>query len=194
MSPLPTPLKPAFFNRPTLTVARDLLGARLIRLAPALSAAPIVCEVVETEAYTADDPACHAYNRPAKGRAAMLYATPGTAYVYFIYGMYHCLNVVTEPEGVAGAVLFRAVAIETPAELAEPKAANGPGKLCRALAITTAEHNGTPMTAEAGGLWLAKGREVAEPEVIMTTRIGISKGVELPWRFYIKGHPAVSRR
>lgn len=180
------PLDPAFFERETLAVARDLLGAYLMKFQPE-SGEWLRCRVVETEAYTADDPACHAYNRKT-GRAQMLYHHPGTAYVYLIYGMYDCLNVVTEPHGTAGAVLFRAL---EPPEGMELKT-HGPGRLTRALGITRQQFNGLPLTDVASGLYLAVGAPVPDQQVVQTTRIGISKAVDYPWRFYIRDNRWVS--
>jgi DNA-3-methyladenine glycosylase len=143
--------------------------------------------VVETEAYTANDPACHAYNRTT-GRAEMLYREPGTAYVYLIYGMYDCLNVVTEPHGTAGAVLFRA--LEPPVGM--DLRTNGPGRLTKALNITRREFNGVPLTSPESGLFLASGVKVPDESIVQTTRIGITKATDLLWRFYIRGNPWVS--
>ncbi len=156
--------------------------------------------VVETEAYTANDPACHAYNRK-KGRAEMLYAAPGTAYVYLIYGMYNCLNVVTEPEGTAGAVLFRALEpLTLPSDNPlpdHPKAikkwqTHGPGRLTRTLNITRTTHNGISLTQTQDGLYLSAGEPLPNTHIIQTTRIGITKAIDYPWRFYIKDNPWVS--
>ncbi|MBY0405638.1 MAG: DNA-3-methyladenine glycosylase [Cyanobacteria bacterium] len=108
---LPQALSPLFFNRDTVKVASDLIGHHLVRIFPETPDTPPLIlryRIVETEAYTQNDPACHAYQKTT-GRAATLYKAPGLAYVYLIYGMYHCLNVVTEETGVAGAVLFRAL-------------------------------------------------------------------------------------
>jgi DNA-3-methyladenine glycosylase len=179
-------LDPAFFERETLTVARDLLGAYLMKFQPE-SREWLRCRIVETEAYTADDPACHAYNRKT-GRAQMLYEHPGTAYVYLIYGMYDCLNVVTEPHGTAGAVLFRAL---EPPEGMDLKT-HGPGRLTRALGITRQQFNGLPLTDPSSGLYLTAGPAVPEQQVIQTTRIGITKAVDYPWRFYIRDSRWVS--
>jgi len=197
------PLSEAFFDRGTLQVARDLLGCHLLRYSPDLLHW-LRFRVVETEAYTADDPACHAYNRKT-GRAEMLYSHPGTAYVYLIYGMYNCLNVVTESHGVAGAVLFRALEPLAPASgLGEPlpliplksletaKRTNGPGRLCRALQIDRATFNGLPLTQQDSGLYLAAGPQVANENVVQATRIGITKAADFPWRFYIQDNPWVS--
>ena len=184
------PLDAAFFDRDTVQVARELLGCRLMCFSSDTDAW-LSYRVVETEAYTADDPACHAYNRK-KGRAEMLYSHPGTAYVYLIYGMYNCLNVVTESHGVAGAVLFRAVEpLFTPMGEVLNKT-NGPGRLTRALDITKDRHNGLPLTSTESGLYLAQGQTISDENVVQTTRIGITKAIDYPWRYYIQDSEWVS--
>jgi DNA-3-methyladenine glycosylase len=191
---LPPPLSPAFFERDTVTVARDLLGCRLLSFQPE-TGRWITCTIVETEAYTENDPACHAYGRRKTGRAEMLFRDPGLAYVYLIYGMYDCLNVVTEPFGTAGAVLFRA--LEPPSEYATGSKmlkTHGPGRLTKALGITRAAFNGLPLTQRESGLYLAAGSPVPEAQVVQTTRIGITKAAEYPWRFYVTDNPWVSVR
>ncbi|MHA1675849.1 MAG: DNA-3-methyladenine glycosylase, partial [Candidatus Njordarchaeales archaeon] len=133
------PLNRNFYERYTVDVARDLLGKVLVRV---LSSEQILAGIiVETEAYRGqDDPASHAYGRKTP-RNAIMYGKPGYSYVYFIYGMYHCLNVVTEPEGVPAAVLIRAVEPIFGIELMKKyrntdkisNLTNGPGKLCQAF-------------------------------------------------------------
>jgi DNA-3-methyladenine glycosylase len=179
-------LPATFFERDTVVVARELLGCYLWRYQPDTEQW-LRLMVVETEAYTANDPACHAYNRTT-GRAEMLYGHPGTAYVYLIYGMYDCLNVVTEPHGTAGAVLFRA--LEPPEGMSIRT--NGPGRLTKALNITRQEFNGTLLTTVNSGLFLSSGASVPDIDVIQTTRIGLTKAADYPWRFYIQGNPWVS--
>jgi DNA-3-methyladenine glycosylase len=181
-------LPASFFERDTLTVARALLGCQLLKY-EFKSKSWLACPIVETEAYTGDDPACHAYNRTT-GRAEMLYAQPGTAYVYLIYGMHDCLNVVTEKPGVAGAVLFRAV--EPP--MGHKLNTHGPGRLTRALNITRQEFNGKALTQWESGLCLAEGHFYDDDAVVQTTRIGIKKAIDYPWRFYVKDSPWVSVR
>lgn len=177
-----------FFERDTLDVARALLGCRLFKYECG-SNSWITCEIVETEAYTANDPACHAYNRRG-GRAEMLYAHPGTAYVYLIYGMYDCLNVVTEPLDTAGAVLFRALEPPMDTEFRT----NGPGRLTKAMGITRQQFNGKLLTDWQSGLVVAHGKVYDDAEIVQTTRIGITKAVEYPWRFYVKESAWVSVR
>src|SRR5262249_10062295 len=127
----------SFYNRPALTVARELLGKVLVHDAPNGRRAGCI---VETEAYVGEhDLACHASKGRTK-RTEVLFGPPGRAYVYFIYGMYYCLNVVTEPEGIAAAVLLRAP--EPPGRGSPRPFTNGPGKLCRALGGNLAHHPG----------------------------------------------------
>lgn len=180
-------------------------------------------QIVETEAYTADDPACHAYRRRSP-RNAVMFGPPGWAYVYLIYGIYHCLNVVTDQDGVASAVLIRALQIETMPpwlDLGKDKPdrlAAGPGKLCRALQIdlsltATRFAPGQPLWLEHRSPEVQQQFEQFEqpqPQsgfattslgvatsanglIVQTTRIGITQGAELPWRWYIKGCKAVSK-
>jgi DNA-3-methyladenine glycosylase len=141
--------------------------------------------IVETEAYTQNDPACHAF-KGKKGRAATLYNAPGRAYVYFIYGMYHCFNVVTEPQDRAGAVLVRALEPIPPLSHT-----HGPGRLCKSMHITR-EFNNIDLTDATGPLWITLGKPVSETQIIQTTRIGISTAQDYLWRFYIKDNKHVS--
>ncbi len=197
-----TPIPPTFFNRPTLEVARELLGHWIVRHTS--HGSPLVARVVEVEAYTGDDPACHAYTlarnprRPRKGRSADLFAAPGLTYIYLNYGVHWLLNVITEPQGKAGAVLIRAV---EPLEGIEHmrryrpvrslrELTNGPGKLTRALQITGALHL-HPTTEPP--LQLVFAPEPPSEPVVQTPRIGIQKGTDLPWRFLLEGNPFVSR-
>lgn len=170
----------AFFARPTLTVARQLLGTRLCRRLP--DGTVLTASIIETEAYTQDDPASHAF-RGQTPRSAIMFGPPGYAYVYFIYGMYNCLNVVTEPKSTAGAVLIRAL---------DSQPTSGPGKLCRHWAISGAD-NGADLMNPASGLWLEPGPPLTDEQVLATPRIGISVATDYPWRFIVKDHPHISR-
>jgi len=159
---------------------------------------------VETEAYTPHDPACHAYRRRT-ARNAVMFGPAGFSYVYLIYGMYHCLNVVTDQEGAPSAVLLRALYLETIPPKANPRdekpyrVGAGPGKLCRALEIDLTL---TAQPLKPGhGLWLEhrsrqwqQSWEQGAIAISQTTRIGITQGAELPWRWYVTDSPAVSRR
>jgi len=139
--------------------------------------------IVETEAYLQNDEAMHAY-RGKTARNAPLFGLPGTSYVYFIYGVHYCFNVVTEAEGIASAVLIRG--------LDQIDDANGPGKLCRRLKIDLS-HNGLDLSSTDSPIWIARGTELEAP-IITTTRIGITRAADKPWRFYILGSSGVSRR
>ncbi|MFH0702495.1 MAG: DNA-3-methyladenine glycosylase [bacterium] len=173
-----------FYNRNTLEVAKDLLGCKLSRR---INGEILSGIIVETEAYTQNDPACHAY-RGKTPRSVTLFKQPGIAYVYFIYGMYHCFNVVTEPENTAGAVLIRALEPIYPV-----KNTNGPGKLCRELNITK-KLNEIDLTDYNSDLWIEKHLSIQNQEIVSATRIGIKQASDFPWRFYIKNNPFVSRK
>ena len=166
-----------------MVVAKDLLGCKLCRRVDGKVFEGII---VETEAYTQDDPACHAY-RGKTPRAITLFKQPGIAYVYFIYGMYYCFNVITEPEETAGAVLIRAL------EPINSENTNGPGKLCRALGITK-DFNEVNLTDRKSDLWLESYKNFDESEIVTTTRIGIKQAADYPWRFYVKNNEFVSKK
>jgi len=173
-----------FYNRNTLEVAKDILGCKLNRRVGNKILSGII---VEVEAYTQEDPACHAFKGKTP-RAITLFKQPGIAYVYFIYGMYHCMNVVTEEYDRAGAVLIRA--LEPLPPLANT---NGPGKLCKSLQITK-EFNEADVTSEDSDLWIEEGIIVPKTQIIETTRIGIKLAADFPWRFYIKDNKFVSKK
>lgn len=198
------PLDRAFFARPTLEVAPELIGALLVR---ELEGQRLVGRIVETEAYTQDDPALHGWKATfgdeglvlPVGRAADLFAAPGTSYVYLIYFSNWLLNVVTEPEGVPGAVLIRAIeplqGIEVmrahrPAARRARDLTNGPAKLTQALDIAGGEWHGRDLTAPP--LYFARAAE-APPCIIDTScRIGLTRGIDRPWRFFERDNPFVS--
>lgn len=172
----------SFYARRTVEVARDLLG-KVIRHGP------VRARIVETEAYLgAGDAAAHSARGPTP-RTKVIFGPPGHAYVYLIYGMHHCLNIVAEQEGVAGCVLIRAVEpLSATAGIA--RASNGPGKLTRALGITL-DHYGADLTRGPITLHEPPGREAFE--IGISPRIGISQAAELPLRFFIRGNRFVSR-
>lgn len=175
----PTLFTRDFFARPTVKVARDLLGTMLHRRYPdgTVESAPIV----ECEAYTADEPACHAF-RGITERCRVLFGPPGISYVYFIYGMYNCLNVVTEPDGTAGAILIRAIGTE---------GGNGPGKLCKTWGIDR-NHNGLDLIDPASEIWITPGEKIPKDQIGMTERIGVTSAQDLIWRFYVRDNIYVS--
>jgi DNA-3-methyladenine glycosylase len=170
----------SFYERNTVAVAKDLLGTVLCRRLP--DGTVLQGQIVETEAYTQDDPACHAFRGKTK-RCEVLFGPPGMAYVYFIYGMYFCLNVVTEKEPTAGAVLIRAVGAHN---------TNGPGKLCREWDIDFS-FNGANLMDPASNLWISPGKPVPDADIEITSRVGISSAQDRLWRFHLKDHHAVSR-
>ncbi|MDQ6887905.1 MAG: DNA-3-methyladenine glycosylase [Gemmatimonadota bacterium] len=193
---LGAPFLPAFYDRDTELVARDLLGAVFSHASPEGSASGVI---VETEAYLGEhDPACHAAVGRT-GRTRWLYGPPGTAYVYYIYGAHWCVNAVTRAEGEPSAVLIRALEPLDGLDLIRtrrrnPKQSrdltNGPGKLCAALGITGV-HNG--LSFSRSSLIIRRGRSVPDAEVVVTERIGITKAAEMPLRWYVKDNPWVSR-
>lgn len=197
-------LPPAFFARPTLEVAPDLLGALLVH--EQSMGERLVGRIVEVEAYTQDDPAWRSWGIVdaatglvvPEGRGLDLFGKPGTAYVYLCYGRYWMLNVVTEPEGRAGCVFIRAVeplvgqyvmGERRPAARREIDLTNGPGKLSQAFAIDRRFH-GKPLTAPP--LFFAEDDAKREWPIATSARIGLHFGVDWPYRFFVKGHPFVS--
>ena len=190
-----------FYARDTREVARDLLGREIVRVLADGTA--LACRITETEAYIGRlDKACHAYGYRHTPRTETLFAPPGRAYLYLIYGMYHCLNFVTEAEGEPAAVLIRgAVPIENGDIIAKNRFGckekdmtpyqrksflNGPGKLCRGLTLTRAE-NGLDLTQPGGELYVRSGIP-SDPAAIHTgKRIGIDyaeEAADFPWRFW----------
>jgi len=166
-----TKLTRSFFNQPTLDVAKSLLGKQLVF--------NHFCGIItETEAYIGkDDPACHAAKGKTK-RTEVMFGQAGYAYVYFIYGMYHCLNIVTEEEGFPAAVLIRGLLLTSPKSFH----LDGPGKLCRELDITKA-HNRLDLI-HSPSFYLEETH--LSPVFDSTPRIGITMGKEKLWRFVIQ--------
>jgi len=193
---LTTPRLPRrFFARDPVVVARDLLGRILFYKTPE---GLLAGRIVETEAYTGThDPASHAF-RGRTARNAVMFGPAGHAYVYFTYGMHHCLNVTAEVSGTAGAVLLRALEPLAGVEIMrargdhgpEVRVLSGPGKVGRAFGLTLAD-NGRDFTR--GPLGLAAGSPVPDRDVARSRRIGISRAVDLPYRFAVIGSRSVSR-
>jgi DNA-3-methyladenine glycosylase len=184
-------------------VAPDLIGCTLVRRWPDGTCYRGL--IVETEAYAPDDPACHAY-RHRTARNEVMFGPAGACYVYLIYGIYHCLNIVTDRNEVPSAVLIRALQLESipPWIETSPKAkphriAAGPGKLCQALQIDLT-HNGTwldpkqPLWLEARTADFQTRLQQGRVSLVQTTRIGLTQGVDYPWRWYLADCPAVSQR
>jgi len=184
-----------FFARDPVVLARDLLGRILLYKTPD---GLLAGRIVETEAYRGEaDPASHAF-RGRTARNAVMFGPAGHAYVYFTYGMHYCLNVTAERSGTAGAVLFRALEPLTGVEIMrargdhgpEIRMLSGPGKIGRAFGLTL-EDNGRDFTR--GPLGLAAGSPVPDRELAVSRRVGISRGVELPYRFAVIGSRSVSK-
>ncbi len=173
-------LPPSFFARPSFEAAPELLGK-------------VMCYndgfqikkgiITETEAYEPGDPACHGYRRKTPRNAAM-WAKPGTIYVYLTYGIHHCMNVACTADDVASALLIRALNVVNE----DARIAAGPAKLCKYLGINLDQNHTFADGNET--IWFEEGEAVKH--ITQTTRIGITKGVEIPWRWYITGDESVS--
>jgi DNA-3-methyladenine glycosylase len=185
-------LKRAFYERPTIAVARDLLGKIVVH-------GPTAGIIVETEAYPGGDDLASHSARGLTPRTRVLFGPPGHAYVYFIYGMYQCFNIVCERDGTPGGVLVRALEpfagidimrSRRPAARKIEDLASGPGKLTLAMAITL-HHNGIDITR--GSLVVREPVAKRRVEIQTTPRIGISQCTALPLRFLIAGNRSVSK-
>jgi len=193
---LTTPRLPRqFFARDPVVLARDLLGRVLFYRTPD---GLLAGRIVEAEAYTGEaDPASHAF-RGRTARNAVMFGPAGHAYVYFTYGMHHCLNVTADAPGTAGAVLLRALEPLAGVEIMrargdhgpESRLLSGPGKIGRAFGLSL-EDNGRDFTR--GPLGLAAGSPVPDREVAISRRVGISRAVDLPYRFAVIDSRSVSK-
>lgn len=198
-----TMISAQWLSRPSLEVAPALLGCRLVRRWP--DGRQLAGIIVETEAYAPGDPACHAYRRETP-RNRVMFGPAGVSYVYLIYGIYHCFNVVTDGDRIPSAVLIRAVELEVvPDWLADYRKEKpvrwgaGPGKLCKLFEIDR-QLTDQPLIP-ANGLWLEAATEDWQKAVIrnseaitQTTRIGLTQGADLPWRWYVTASQSVSKR
>jgi len=184
----PPRLRRAFFGRSVHEVAPELIGATLLFDG-------VGGTIVEVEAYHHTDPAAHSYRGPT-ARNAVMFGPPGVAYVYRSYGIHWCLNFVCEQEGSASAVLIRALqpaaglsAMRRRRGLTDERAlCSGPGKLAEALRVS-GKHNGLPLDRAPFELHA----RVGKPELVIGPRIGISKALEHPWRYGLKGSPFLSK-
>jgi DNA-3-methyladenine glycosylase len=182
-------VKPAFFQRPVLEVAPELVGAELY-------VGGVGGIIAEVEAYHPTDAASHAYGNRRTPRNGAMFLAGGHAYVYRSYGIHWCLNLVCEAEGVAAAVLIRALEPTRGIEamrarrggVADRLLCAGPGRVCQALALTS-EHDGLPLDRPPFEL---RARS-AEPVLAIGPRIGLTKAAELPWRFGLAGSRYLSR-
>jgi DNA-3-methyladenine glycosylase len=190
-----------FYNRDTALVARALLGQILVHV---VDGKRLAGRIVETEAYIGDsDPACHSFGHRKSKRTQSMYRSGGHSYVYFIYGMHCCFNVVTRDETRPEAVLLRALepleGLETMRRLRHSPASdtlltNGPGKLCEALKISR-EQDQIDLTSRQ--LYIKRGQKIRDSDVEATSRIGIDYAGEAanwPLRFYVKSSAFVSKR
>ena len=183
------PLPRDFFARTVHEVARELIGVTLL-------VDGVGGRIVELEAYDQEDPASHAF-RGRTPRNAVMFGSPGHAYVYRSYGVHWCLNLVCDEPGRAEAALVRALEPTHGLDImrarrgveAERALCSGPGKLCQALGVTR-DHNGLPLD---GPPFVLLARDTA-PEIVTGLRIGITRGVETPWRYGLAGSPFLSRR
>lgn len=181
-------LNRAFFDRDVVAVARALIGATLM-------VDGVGGIIVETEAYHQREPAAHSYGGRTE-RNAVMFGPPGYAYVYRSYGIHWCLNFVCGPEGMASAVLIRALEPKVGIDVMRTRRGveevhalcSGPGKLCEALGVTRA-HNGSALDRPPFRLLARDGR----PHIVAGRRIGITKAMDLDWRFGLKGSPFLSR-
>ncbi len=190
-----------FFNRPTLTVARELLGQRLVRMVNGHRLSGLI---VETEAYIGQaDTACHA-NKGRTPRTEVMFGPPAQSYVYLIYGMYHMLNIVTEQAEFPAAVLIRAIdPLEGVARMQAHRPnitkpillTNGPGKLCQALAIDKALDNWDITLGQR--LWLEPEPPLLDSAITCGPRVGLTtalpKDKAAPWRFWVQHNRFVSK-
>jgi len=190
----------SFYLRPTLTVAKELLGKYLIRK---INNQYLVGKIVEVEAYLGEkDPASHAYRGRTK-RNDVMFWEGGHLYVYFTYGMHFCANIVTEESGKGRAVLIRAVEPISGIEIMKKNRkfkfvndkiinlTNGPAKLCEAFELKR-EQNGRDLCNDE--IFIANGENILKSNIIASTRIGIKNGTEKRWRFFIKDNPWVSKK
>ena len=210
-------VEPNWLARLSTEVAPDLVGCTLVRQFS--DGTMLRGMIVETEAYGPNDPACHGYRRRTQRNGAM-FGPAGRTYVYLIYGVYYCLNIVTDQDEVPSAVLIRALHLQSIPSWIEPcdepipltakpnlssrvghnartqltklhRLAAGPGKLCKALQIDLTLNAQVLQVGQP--LWLEHRPPQFFPNLIQTTRIGLSQGADLPWRWYLKDCPAVSK-
>jgi DNA-3-methyladenine glycosylase len=192
----PMSLNDKFFQKPTLELARSLLGMKLWTKDRERVTSGMI---VEVEAYRGDiDEASHSYGGPSE-RTRVMFGPPGHAYVYFIYGMHHCINVSSEKEGVGAGILIRALEPLDGVEIMkrrrhvkdEKNLTNGPGKLCQALGIDD-RLLGCNFTTSLK-IRLEPYKTFSDSEISTSKRIGISKARDLEWRFFVKGNRYVSK-
>lgn len=196
------PLPRSFYLRPTLQVARDILGKRIVRI---VGTKVLIGKIVEVEAYCKGDPASHAFRGRTK-RNDVMFWEGGHVYVYFTYGMHFCANIVTGNEGTGEAVLIRAVEplvgielmtmnrfpnLQSLNHLSFINLTNGPAKFCKAFGLARQENGLDLLGSEIS---ITDGEPFSPKLMKRSQRIGIQRGTEKKWRFFINGNPWVSRK
>ena len=196
-------LPKSWFNRPSTEVAPELIGCTLVRI---INGIKINGLIVETEAYSIDDPACHAYKK-ITNRNKIMFGEAGYVYVFQIYGLHHCFNIVTDKKNIPSAVLLRAVEFQKEdftkfSNFSYEKfhrIGSGPGKLCKILQID--KNTNEKELNEKSGIYICKRTSEftktlyqKSKTIIQTSRIGITKGLELDWRWYLNESRSVSVR
>ncbi|MBX7137825.1 MAG: DNA-3-methyladenine glycosylase [Oligoflexia bacterium] len=193
---MPVKLKRSFFEKPTLAVARKLLGMQLVTMVGGKITSGTI---VEVEAYhQRGDRASHSYRGPTP-RSAIMFGVAGHCYVYFIYGAHFCVNIVTEKAGTGAAILIRALeplrgvaTMKRRRHTSQLKSlTNGPGKLCQALGINRNMLGEDLLHSKR--IWIESGLAESRKQIGTSIRIGISKSKRLPWRFFLKNSPYLSR-
>jgi DNA-3-methyladenine glycosylase len=188
-------LNKEFYKQDTLHVAKELLGELLVRK---IKEKYIIGRIVEVEAYRQDDPASHSFSGKTE-RNKIMFMEGGFLYVYFTYGMYYCSNIVTENDGFGAAVLLRAVEPLSGIDIMQKNRnrkddtvnlSNGPGKLCIAFSIDK-KLNGYNLSGDE--IFIARNPDKGKVKIEYSKRIGISKGNDKNWRFFIKGNKYVSK-
>ena len=191
-------LKESFFRKDAVALAKDLLGNYLVHESPK---GRIAGKIVETESYLEKDPASHSYRGRSKRNNSM-FMKGGTSYVYFTYGMYHCFNISANRENIGEAVLIRSLEPVEGIDIMKRNRkiddirnlCNGPAKLVMALGISK-DHDGIDMSSERSPIKVIKiTNGIGKKDIVETERIGISKGKNSPYRFYIKNSLFVSKK
>lgn len=189
-----------FFQRKTKVVAKELLGKTLVHI---YKGQRLSGKIVEVEAYLGvKDKACHTFGNRRTKRTEPMYAAGGCTYIYLIYGMYDCINAVTEKEGTPEAVLIRALEPVDGVEIMEKnrattevkKLCSGPGKLCKALKITKSQSGLSLLSNE---IFIEDGPKISKSKIVAAPRVGVAYAEDhahLPLRFYIKDSPFISRK
>ena len=194
-----------WFNRPSPQVAPDLLGCTFARTVQTDSGPETIRgRIVETEAYETGDPAMYTYERKTP-RIAVVHGPAGFVYIYRIYRQYHCFNIVTDKDGIPSTILIRAVELDhwpswVPSKKEKlERLGAGPGKFC--IACDLDESLKGQLVHPDSGLWVeprsspVQKQIESDPEaIVQTTRIGLSKGTDIPWRWYLRDSPSVSKK